>query len=347
MEAGHHCRHRLATLRTTLRGYLRRRFCAEASSVRRARPWARGPLGSNTAARVGGPNARRPRRPERRVSEPNRRDRRKRRHPPPSPRLRSVLAPRQAPSRARSRPRPSPGGAGDAAAARRRRHLARASSAARSSSGTKPEPRVASSRGGSSSAGLEAVAGPKEGLGVGDRASPASVAAGPDVCGVSGTADDAGEGERSGTLAVTLSTSSANASKSYGSTVTSTRSALKFFPSRAEARAVSRDRPPAGSSSASGLILRASAISSSCSSGSASRRLRLVFGGITGVSGAFREARRRSSAPLVAAANPPTTSRPRPDRSRVRARRFLRGQEFALRLALGPVHHAGDVAGAP
>ena len=116
---------------------------------------------------------------------------------------------------------------------------------------------------------------------------------------------------------MTLSTSSANASKSYGSTVTSTRSALKFFPSRAEARAVSRDRPPAGSSSASGLILRASAISSSCSSGSASRRLRLVFGGITGVSGAFREARRRSSAPLVAAANPPTTllvSEPRPDR---------------------------------
>ena len=115
---------------------------------------------------------------------------------------------------------------------------------------------------------------------------------------------------------MTLSTSSANASKSYGSTVTSTRSALKFFPSRAR-RARFRETDLRRFVGASGLILRASAISSSCSSGSASRRLRLVFGGITGVSGAFREARRRSSAPLVAAANPPTTllvSEPRPDR---------------------------------
>ena len=205
---------------------------------------------------------------------------------------------------------------------RRRRTVwarARASSAARSSSGTKPEPRVASSRGGSSSAGLEAVAGPKgarrrrSGVPrVRRRRSPTSAA--------SREPPTAGDGERSGTLAVTLSTSSANASKSYGSTVTSTRSALKFFPSRAEARAVSRDRPPAGSSSASGLILRASAISSSCSSGSASRRLRLVFGGITGVSG---RSGRREGAP--ARRWSPRRTRPRRCSSANRARTVSRG----------------------
>ena len=197
---------------------------------------------------------------------------------------------------------------------------ARASSSARRSSAEDSEPRVASSRfprlAGSSSAGLEAIAGPADGLGVGETASLASSSAGANDSGVSGTADESsGEpmGGGAGELlraTVAFSTSSANASKSYGSTVTSTRSALRFFPA-SEARVADVDDGSRvggnGSSSASGLILRASAISSSCSSGSASRRLRLVFGGITGVSGAFREARRRSSAPLVAAANPPTT----------------------------------------
>ena len=216
---------------------------------------------------------------------------------------------------------------------------ARASSAARSSSGDEPPfLAVASSRfSRPSSAGLEAVAGPAEGLGVGERALSASTTAGADVSGVSGTADDAGEPKPIGGVASSfvspptgdvatgtsnvvsfLSTSSANASKSYGSTVTSTRSAPRSFPGVLSARDSEDGRSAEEApSSASGLILRASAISSSCSSGSASRRLRLVFGGITGVSGAFRAARRRSSAPLVAAANPPTTllvSEPRFDR---------------------------------
>ena len=66
------------------------------------------------------------------------------------------------------------------------------------------------------------------------------------------------------------------------------------------------------------------------------------LGGVPGGAKALQRAAGRRGEPAHDAARQRTA--PGPSLA-VRARRLLRGQEFALRLALGPVHHAGDVAG--